>query len=244
MFEVIWLAEDCSSTLKDPTSRTDRYLSGLNTLRDRSACLRPISGRCVVQTSVASQSAAAIVTLQGMTMIRLKPLANQVIVVTGASSGMGRATALLAASRGSAVVVAARGSDGLETLVAEIVASGGRASAHVTDVTDPAALNRLATQAVETYGTIDTWVNNAGVAIAGKLEDLPDEEARRVFDVNFWGMVYGCKAALPHLKRHGGVLVNMGSVTSDVAAPFMGLYSASKQAIRGYTDALRIDADP
>jgi NADP-dependent 3-hydroxy acid dehydrogenase YdfG len=176
-----------------------------------------------------------------MTMIRLKPLADQVIVVTGASSGIGRATALLATSRGAAVVVAARGFDGLKTLVAEIAASGGRASAYVTDVTDPAALARLAAHAVETYGTIDTWVNNAGVAIAGKLEDLPDEEARRVFDVNFWGMVHGCKAALPYLKRHGGVLINMGSVTSDVAAPYMGLYSASKQAIKGYTDALRIE---
>ena len=174
-------------------------------------------------------------------MIRLKPLADQVIVITGASSGIGRATALMAAARGAAVVVAARGSEGLDSLVAEIVADGGRASACVTDVTDAAAVERLAAHAVNIYGTIDTWVNNAGVAIAGKLEDLADEEARRVFDINFWGMVHGCKAALPHLKAKGGVLVNLGSVTSDVAAPFMGLYSASKQAIRGYTDALRIE---
>ena len=174
-------------------------------------------------------------------MIRLKSLADQVLVVTGASSGIGRATALLAAKRGAAVMVAARGSEGLQTLVSEIVAHGGRASACATDVTDPAAVVRLAAHAIETYGTIDTWVNNAGVAVAGKLEELSEEDARRVFDVNFWGTVHGCKAALPHLKRHGGVLINMGSVTSDVAAPFMGLYSASKQAIKGYTDALRIE---
>ena len=174
-------------------------------------------------------------------MTRLKRIADQVIVVTGASSGIGRATALMAASRGARVVVSARGREGLDALVAEIVEAGGRASACVADVTEQGALERLATHAVETYGTIDTWVNNAGVAIAGKLEELPEEDARRVFDINFWGMVAGCKAALPHLKPGGGVLINMGSVTSDVAPPFMGLYSASKQAIRGYTDALRIE---
>lgn len=174
-------------------------------------------------------------------MIKLKPLNEQVIVITGASSGIGRATALMAAARGAAVVAAARGLEGLATLVAEIEARGGRASACVTDVTDTAAVGRLAAHAIATYGTIDTWVNNAGVAIAGKLEDLSDDDARRVFDINFWGMVHGCKAVLPHLRNHGGVLINLGSVTSDVAAPFMGLYSASKQAIKGYTDALRIE---
>ena len=174
-------------------------------------------------------------------MIVLKPLSEQVIVITGASSGIGRATALMAAARGAAVVVAARGREGLETLVAEIEAAGGRASPCVTDVADAAAVARLAEHAVAVFGRIDTWVNNAGVAIAGRLEDLSDGDARRVFDINFWGMVHGCKAALPHLRRQGGVLVNLGSVTSDVAAPFMGLYSASKQAIKGYTDALRIE---
>lgn len=174
-------------------------------------------------------------------MIRLKPLSEQVIVITGASSGIGRATALLAARRGAAVVVAARGSDGLEALVRQITADGGRATACVTDVVDAAAVERLAAHAVERFDTFDTWVNNAGVAIAGKLDTLPDQDGRTLFDINFWGMVHGCKAALPHLRRHGGVIVNMGSVTSDVAAPFMGMYSASKQAIKGYTDALRIE---
>jgi len=174
-------------------------------------------------------------------MIRLKPLTDQVIVITGASSGIGRATSVMAAEAGAKVVVAARGRDGLETLVDEIKASGGNASACVTDVADAAAVERLAAFAIESYGTIDTWVNNAGVAIAGKLEDLSEDDARRVFDINFWGMVHGCKAALPHLRHDGGVLINIGSVTSDVSAPFMGLYSASKQAIKGYTDALRIE---
>ena len=179
--------------------------------------------------------------LERVMMIRLKPLTEQVIVITGASSGIGRATSLMAAAEGACVVVAARGSEGLDTLVAEILAGGGRVIACVTDMTDAVAVERLAAFAIDTYGRIDTWVNNAGVAIAGKLEDLSDGDARRVFDINFWGMVHGCKAALPHLKRQGGVLINMGSVTSDVSAPFMGLYSASKQAIKGYTDALRIE---
>ncbi|WP_174285186.1 SDR family oxidoreductase [Sphingomonas bacterium] len=173
--------------------------------------------------------------------IRLKPIAEQVIVITGASSGIGRATARLAARRGAAVVVAARGCDALDTLVAEIVADGGRASACATDMTDAAAAERLAAHAIDTYGGIDIWVNNAGVAIAGKLEDLSEADARRVFEINFWGMVHGCKAALPRLKDGGGVLVNIGSVTSDVSAPFMGLYSTTKQAIKAYTDALRIE---
>ena len=173
--------------------------------------------------------------------VRLRAIGEQVIVITGASSGIGRATALMAASRGATVVAAARGSEGLETLVAEIEAAGGRAAACPTDMTDAAAVDRLAAFAVQRYGRIDTWVNDAGVAIAGKLEDISEEDARSVFEVNFWGMVHGCKAALPFLKREGGVIVNLGSVTSDVAAPFMGLYSATKHAIKGYTDALRIE---
>ena len=172
---------------------------------------------------------------------RPKFIADQVIVITGASSGIGRATALLAAGRGAAVVVSARNADALDALVAEIVAAGGRASAHAADVSDAVAVAALAAHAVGVFGRIDSWVNNAGVAMAGKLEDLPEADSRRLFDVNFWGMVNGSRAALPHLRREGGALINMGSFTSDVAAPLMGLYSASKMAIKGYTDALRIE---
>lgn len=173
--------------------------------------------------------------------VYLKPLREQVIVITGASSGIGRTTAGLAAERGAHVVVAARNRPALDVLVAEIAAKGGRALAVTCDVSEPAEVEALAAEAAAWGGRIDTWVNNAGVAIAGRLEELPDEEARRLFDVNFWGMVAGCKAALPYLERQGGALINMGSFVSDVAAPFMGMYSASKQAIKGYTDALRIE---
>ncbi len=174
-------------------------------------------------------------------VMTLKPLEDQVVVITGASSGIGRATALMAASRGAQVVLAARGAAALDALAAEIAASGGRAVAIPCDVSDPASIAHLATEAVARCGRIDTWVNNAGVAIAARLEDLPLADARRLFDVNFWGVVNGSLAALPHLERDGGALINLGSFTSDVAAPYMGMYSASKAAIKGYTDALRIE---
>ncbi len=174
-------------------------------------------------------------------VMTLKPIEDQVLVITGASSGIGRATAVMAASRGAIVVLAARGKDALDALADEIGRSGGRAIAIACDVSDPVAVRRLADEAVARCGRIDTWVNNAGVAIAARLEDLPIEDARRLFDVNFWGVVNGSLAALPHLERQGGALINLGSFTSDVAAPYMGMYSASKQAIKGYTDALRIE---
>lgn len=173
--------------------------------------------------------------------MKLKPIAQQVIVITGASSGIGRATAIMAASRGALVVIAARGETALSALADEIDASGGRAIAIPCDVSDPASIGQLADTVIARCGRIDTWINNAGVAIAARLEDLPLEDARRLFDVNFWGVVNGSLAALPHLGKQGGALINLGSFTSDVAAPYMGMYSASKQAIKGYTDALRIE---
>ncbi|WP_380788219.1 SDR family oxidoreductase [Sphingomonas sp. R86521] len=173
--------------------------------------------------------------------MKLKPIRDQVVVITGASSGIGRATALMAASCGATVVLAARGRDALDTLAAEIAASGGHAVVIACEVSDPESIAHLATEAVSRCGRIDTWVNNAGVAIAARLEDLPLADARRLFDVNFWGVVNGSLAALPHLERQGGALINLGSFTSDVAAPYMGMYSASKAAIKGYTDALRIE---
>ncbi len=172
---------------------------------------------------------------------KLKPLGEQVVVITGASSGIGRATALMAARRGARVVCAARGEEALDRLVEEIVAAGGQALAVRCDVAEAAAVTALADRTIAWAGRIDSWVNNAGVAIASPLADLPGEEARRLFDVNFWGVVAGSQAALPHLARQGGALINLGSFVSDVAAPYMGMYAASKHAIKGYTDALRIE---
>ncbi len=173
--------------------------------------------------------------------VKLKPIGAQVVVITGASSGIGRATAIMAAARGATVVIAARNQQALDTLADEIAASGGRAVAIVCDVSDPDPIQHLADETIARCGRIDAWVNNAGVAIAARLEDLPLADARRLFDVNFWGVVNGSLAALPHLEAQGGALINLGSFTSDVAAPYMGMYSASKAAIKGYTDALRIE---
>ncbi|MBB4659406.1 SDR family oxidoreductase [Parvularcula dongshanensis] len=176
-------------------------------------------------------------------MVRLKPLKEQVIVVTGASSGIGLATAQMAAEKGARVVMAARSGDDLERFASEIEAAGGQALAVPTDVSDAAAVEALARAAIARFGGIDTWVNDAGVSIFGKIEETGEDEARRLFDVDFWGMVHGCRAALPTLKEHGGALINVGSMAGDVATPLMGYYSAAKHAVRGFTDALRIELE-
>ncbi|HEX5723873.1 MAG TPA: SDR family oxidoreductase [Longimicrobiaceae bacterium] len=175
--------------------------------------------------------------------IKLKPLAEQVVVVTGASSGIGLATAREAARRGARVVLAARDEPELRRICDEIRTAGGEAVYAVCDVADPQQVWEVAETAVREFGGFDTWVNNAGVSIYGELENVPLEDARRLFDVNYWGMVHGCMAALPHLRREGGALVNVGSIVSDRAIPLQGHYSASKHAVKGYTDALRVELE-
>jgi short-subunit dehydrogenase len=172
---------------------------------------------------------------------KLKPLQRQTIVITGASSGIGLATARMAAARGAAVVLAARNLDALRAACDEIRAKGGRATYVVADVADPDAVDRIADTAVREFGGFDTWVNNAGVSIFGRLEDVPLSDKRRLFDVNFWGVVHGCRTAARHLRRRGGALINIGSIVSDRAVPLQGIYSASKHAVKGYTDALRME---
>jgi NAD(P)-dependent dehydrogenase (short-subunit alcohol dehydrogenase family) len=173
--------------------------------------------------------------------IRHKPLREQVIVITGASSGIGLATARAAARRGARVVLAARNAAALDDIAHDIQEHGGEARAVVTDVSSRADVEALAAEAVRAYGGFDTWVNNAGLSIFGRLEEVSDEDHRRLFDVNFWGIVYGSTVALQHLKRRGGALVNLGSIASDLAFPIQGMYCASKHAIKGFTDALRME---
>ena len=174
---------------------------------------------------------------------RPKALKDQVIVITGASSGIGLATARMAARRGARVVMAARNETDLNSAAEEIRVNGGRVLAVATDVADEAAVDRLGEAALLEFGTIDTWVNNAGLSIYGKLTDVPLADKRKMFDINFWGVVHGCRTAVKLMQHRGGVLINIGSEVSDVAIPLQGMYSASKHAVKGYTDALRMELE-
>jgi len=171
----------------------------------------------------------------------MKRLEDQVIVITGASSGIGLVTAREAARRGARVVLAARNARDIEREAEAIRLAGGDAIAVPTDVTEYAQVERLARRAVEQYGRIDTWVSNAGVSAYGTFEDVPLDEFRRVVDVNFFGCVHGARAALPHLERTGGALICVGSVLSDRGVPLQGAYCASKHAIKGWLDSLRAE---
>lgn len=173
----------------------------------------------------------------------LKPVERQTIVITGATSGIGLATARMAAARGAAVVLTARDETGLRKLADEIRGKGGRAAYAAADVADFDALQAVADLAVRELGGFDTWVNNAGVSIYGRIEDVPVADARRLFDTNYWGVVNGSKVAVTHLRRTGGALVNVGSTLSDRAIPLQGHYGASKHAVRAFTDALRMELE-
>jgi len=176
-------------------------------------------------------------------MAKHKALDRQVVAITGASSGIGLATALAAAEKGASVALLARSEEALKSISEEISSAGGKAIALVVDVGDADALNAAVDRIVSEFGRIDTWVNNAGVSIYGALEEVGLEDARRLFDTNFWGVVHGSLAALPHLRREGGVLINVGSEVSEAVVPLQGMYAASKHAVKGFTDSLRVEVE-
>ncbi|MGV3557379.1 SDR family oxidoreductase [Larkinella arboricola] len=173
--------------------------------------------------------------------LSFKPLKEQVMVITGASSGIGLATAQEAARHGVRLVAASRNEAALATLVNQIRAGGGEAVYVVADVGMREDVQRIADTAIDRFGGFDTWVNNAGMAIWGRLEAVSDEDHRRLFETNFWGTVYGSLIAVGHLKQRGGSLINIASAAADLALPLQGMYSASKHAVKGFTDALRIE---
>jgi NAD(P)-dependent dehydrogenase (short-subunit alcohol dehydrogenase family) len=170
-----------------------------------------------------------------------KPLSEQVIVITGASSGIGRRTAVAAAAEGARVVLAARNAEDLEEVAAEIRRAGGTALAVPTDVSDYAQVLALAGRAVDELGRIDCWINNAAVSLYGAFDEVSLDDFRRVLEVNFMGQVHGAKAALPWLEETGGALICVGSALSDRGVPLQGAYCASKHALKGWLDALRVE---
>jgi len=175
--------------------------------------------------------------------VSLKPLDQQVIVITGASSGIGLATVEAAARQGAKLVLASRSEHTLNQIVQRINNEGGQAIHVVADVGKRAQVERVAEAAIATFGRIDTWINDAGVSIYGRLDEVSEEDSRRLFDTNFWGVVNGSLAALPYLRMNGGALINVGSEVSDAVIPLQGMYSASKHAVKGFTDALRVEIE-
>lgn len=173
----------------------------------------------------------------------LKELKDQVIVITGATSGIGLVTARAAAEAGARLVLAARSEDALRQLRDEIVAGGGEAIEVVADVGREEQVRAVAEAAKARFGGFDTWVNNAGVSIYGRLLDVSIEDQRQLFETNYWGVVYGSRVAAEHLRGRGGAIINVGSTLSDRAIPLQGAYCASKHAVKGFTDALRMELE-
>jgi short-subunit dehydrogenase len=174
---------------------------------------------------------------------RRKSISDQVIVITGASSGIGRATARLAAERGAKLVLNSRDEHDLLELTKALHTRGATVAMSVGDVADPDAMTALAETAVHELGGFDTWINNAGVSIYGRIAEVPVADARRLFDTNYWGVVNGSLAALPQLRASAGTLINVGSVLSDTGYPLQGHYTASKHAVKGFTDSLRLELE-
>lgn len=172
-------------------------------------------------------------------------LSGKVAVITGASSGIGAATALAFAAVGLPVVLGARRADRLAEVAARIRAAGGRAESLPTDVTRPEAVERLVQRAVEVFGRVDVLVNNAGVGYFGPVESTPAAEARRLFEVNALGTLYGIQAALPVMRRQrGGHVISVASIVGKRATPGSGVYAATKFAQVGLSEALRLEVGP
>lgn len=173
-----------------------------------------------------------------------KPVEEQVVVITGASSGIGLATAHLFASRGAkGLVLVARNEEALHKVADELNRGGTRAVAIPADVSKREDLERVARTTIETFGGFDTWVNDAAVALYGTMDKIPIEDQRQLFEVNYWGVVNGSLIAARHLRQHGGSIINVGSVLSERAMILQTQYSASKHAVKAFTDGLRMEME-
>jgi NADP-dependent 3-hydroxy acid dehydrogenase YdfG len=163
-----------------------------------------------------------------------------VVVVTGASAGIGRECALAFAAEGAPLALGARRADRLEAVAQEARGLGSEVLVRVTDVADAAQVHALVGAAVERFGRLDVLVNNAGFGVRGRVEDIPAEAYERLMRVNYLGTVYGCQAAVPVMRRQGsGVIINVSSIVGHRALPTGGAYAATKAAQISLTEALR-----
>lgn len=169
-----------------------------------------------------------------------RDLRGAAVVLTGASSGIGRATALEFARRGANLALAARRDEPLEDTAEQCRRFGARVLVAPTDVRREDEVNTLARRAIDEFGQVDVWVNNAGVLLTGRLEDIPMDVCRGVIETNLFGTIHGCRAIIPHFRRRGrGALINVSSIAGKVGAPFENCYSASKFAVTGLSQSLR-----
>jgi NADP-dependent 3-hydroxy acid dehydrogenase YdfG len=170
---------------------------------------------------------------------------EKIIVITGASSGLGEAAARLLSAEGAAVVLGARRRERIEALARELTAKGGKAMALVTDVTERAQVAKLVEAAVKTHGRIDVMINNAGLMPQSLLERLKVDEWDRMIDVNIKGVLYGIAAALPHMKQQkSGHFINVSSVAGHKVGPGSAVYAATKHAVRALSEGLRQEVKP
>ncbi|ACK73427.1 short-chain dehydrogenase/reductase SDR [Gloeothece citriformis PCC 7424] len=172
----------------------------------------------------------------------LKPINQQVVAIVGASSGIGRETALKFARGGAKVVVAARSQSGLDSLIDEIKGFGGEAVSISADVLEFDQVKAIADKAIEEYGRLDTWVHCAAIALYAPFEQVTPEEFKRVIDVDLMGQVYGAMVALPHLRREGrGALIHISSILARRSFPLQSAYCAAKHGINGFLESLRVE---
>jgi len=177
-----------------------------------------------------------------MVQVQLKPIKEQVVAIVGASSGIGRATALRFASIGARVVVSARSKLGLDSLVEEIKLLGGEASAIVADVAEFEQVKAIADFTVSQYGRLDSWVHLSATGVIAPFDQITPEEFKRIIDVNLMGQVYGAMTALPYLKQEGrGALIHVSSVEGRRSLPLQSPYSSSKHGLEGFLDAMRLE---
>jgi short-subunit dehydrogenase len=171
-----------------------------------------------------------------------REVANSVIVITGASTGIGRASALAFARAGANVVVTSRREEVLSTLAESCKNLGGTAMAIAADVTDEPAIHDLARRVVERFGRIDVWINNAAVTLFARFEQTPPEAYRRVIETNLFGYIHGARAVLPYFREQGsGMLINISSGVGKIGSPFISAYVASKFAIIGLSESVRME---